>query len=152
MGIVMMIFPIIAAAISAFFFFFSKKYVRKDAQTIAVISFIAVIIYIIARVVAYNCAISAATRIYDDFDSASSAAVAVGSSNLVIVQIISQMILFAIICLTVINAVFIIRIRKDKTVSSNKINESTLICPKCKKPISGNKNFCTSCGEKINTI
>lgn len=149
MGIVMMIFPIIAAAISAFSFINAKKYVRKDAQTIAVISFIAVIIYIIARVAAYNCTIG---MLYDDFDSAPSAAVAVSPSNLVILQIISQMILFAIICLTVINAVFIVRIRKDKTVSSNKINESTLICPKCKKPISGNKNFCTSCGEKINTI
>ena len=149
MGIVMMIFPIIAAAISAFSFINAKKYVRKDAQTIAVISFIAVIIYIIARLAAYNCTIG---RLYDDFDSAPSAAVAVSPSNLVILQIISQMILFAIICLTVINAVFIVRIRKDKTVSSNKINESTLICPKCKKPISGNKNFCTSCGEKINSI
>ncbi len=147
MGIVMMIFPIIAAAISVFSFMNAKKYVRKDAQTIAVISFIAVIIYIIARVVAYNCTIG---MLYVDFDSA--AAVAVSPSNLVILQIISQMILFAIICLTVINAVFIVRIRKDKTVSSNKINESVLICPKCKKPISGNKNFCTSCGEKINTI
>lgn len=60
-----------------------------------------------------------------------------------------------IIVLISISIVFLIKKYESKklsSLSSNKINKTLPLCPKCKKPISGNKNFCTSCGEKINNI
>ncbi|MCM1190094.1 MAG: zinc ribbon domain-containing protein [bacterium] len=39
-----------------------------------------------------------------------------------------------------------------KTPSSIEISKQSSICPKCGSPVSGNKQFCTKCGEKLNTI
>lgn len=39
-----------------------------------------------------------------------------------------------------------------KAPSSIEISKQSSICPKCGSPVSGNKQFCTKCGEKLNTI
>lgn len=59
---------------------------------------------------------------------------------------------FITISLTIINIVYLIVTRKNKTLSPNKINKSIPVCPKCNMPVSQNKNFCKNCGERINTI
>lgn len=54
--------------------------------------------------------------------------------------------------LCIVNIVFLIIARKNKTLPSNKISKPSSVCPKCGLPISKNKKFCTNCGEKLNTI
>lgn len=39
-----------------------------------------------------------------------------------------------------------------KISSSTEISKPSSICPKCGSPVHGNKQFCTKCGQKINTI
>lgn len=54
------------------------------------------------------------------------------------------------ICLGVVVAAAFIMV--PKASSSIEINKPSSVCPKCGFPISGNKHFCTKCGEKLNAI
>lgn len=54
------------------------------------------------------------------------------------------------ICLGVV--VIVVYIIVPKASSSIEINKPSPICSKCGFPISGNKRFCTKCGEKLNAL
>lgn len=143
------IFGIIVFAICSFGFINAKRCRRKDAQTIAVISLIINIVCVAACIAA--CA--ALARIGFNWDLYEYYWMLQNKPPISNLQVYALIITLPInIGLTIINIISLRATHKNKTLSPNKISTPSSVCPKCGLPISGNKKFCTNCGEKLNTL